>query len=240
MISTARQDDISPETRLAVLRGTYSRLAAPALVRAMIDNEFVGRITLVSSFGAESAVLLHMVSAVAVDTPVIFLDTGKLFGETRRYRDRLVQQLGLTDVRAITPDGEALRAGDRNGLLWTRDTDACCDIRKVQPLSRALAGFDAWISGRKRFQSALRAALPVIEFADGRFKINPLAGWSADDLRAWMKKYDLPPHPLVADGYLSIGCMPCTRRVRAGEDPRAGRWAGRDKSECGIHVAEGI
>lgn len=240
MISTARKRYISPDFRLAGLRDAYSRLQAPELIRAMIDDEFAGRIALVSSFGADAAVLLHMVSTVAVDTPVIFLDTGKLFGETIRYRDRLVKQLGLTDVRTIRPAGEALRAGDKSGLLWTRDTDACCDIRKVQPLSRAVAGFDAWITGRKRFQSSLRAALPVIEFVDGRFKINPLAGWSADDLRAWMKKYDLPPHPLVADGYLSIGCMPCTRRVRAGEDPRAGRWAGRGKSECGIHVAEGI
>ncbi len=207
-----------------------------ALLRALIRERFVGRIALVSSFGAESAVLLHMVAAIDPALPVIFLDTGKLFPETLAYRDALVARLGLADVRAARPEGAALAAADPAGRLWESDPDRCCALRKVAPLDRALAPFDAWISGRKRFQGGGRDGLDAVEFGtDWRIKINPLSQWSAADIAAYLARHDLPAHPLVAAGYRSIGCAPCTRPVRPDEAPRAGRWDGRAKTECGIH-----
>ena len=222
------------------LRVAYGDLEGRALLDVAIKTVFSGRIALVSSFGAESAVLLHMVAEIDARVPVIFLNTGKLFGETLRYRDAMVGLLGLSDVRSIEPKAEDVAREDHNGLLWIRDADACCALRKVRPLARALGGFDAWITGRKRFQSEGRDELPTIERVAGRIKINPLATWSQDDLERYIRTHKLPAHPLVADGYPSIGCMPCTRRVRPGETYRAGRWADLDKTECGIHIGDGI
>jgi phosphoadenosine phosphosulfate reductase len=128
-----------------------------------------------------------------------------------------------------------LAAKDENGLRWSWDPDGCCEIRKVEPLKRAKQGLDAWISGRKAFQSVTRQNLPRFEIEDGRLKINPLGDWTKDDLDAWFAEHDLPRHPLEAQGYLSVGCQPCTSTVAPGEDPRAGRWRGWDKTECGIH-----
>ncbi|MCF4167097.1 phosphoadenylyl-sulfate reductase [Zavarzinia compransoris] len=219
----------------ASLRNLYGPLEGEGLIKVMSQLEFKGRIALVSSFGAESAVLLHLVAKVDPSIPVIFLDTDKLFGETLRYRDRLTKLLGLTDVRTIEPDAEAVAMRDPDGVLWRDNPDACCRLRKVEPLARALQGFDAWITGRKRFQTAERAALPNLEAADGRVKVNPLISWDSEMLEAYRTAYDLPAHPLVEDGYLSIGCMPCTDRVSEGGDYRDGRWAGSEKRECGIH-----
>jgi phosphoadenosine phosphosulfate reductase len=218
----------------AALNARYGHLAGEALLRPMID-EFRGRICLVSSFGAEAAVLLHMVAAVDRDTPVLFLDTQKHFPETLAYRDTLVAQLGLTDVRSLTPDAETVAARDPDGTLWSRNPDACCALRKVVPLNRALAGFSAWISGRKRFHGGERRALPVIEPDGPRIKLNPLASWGAAEIACEFATRGLPPHPLVAEGYRSIGCAPCTKPGASAADPRAGRWAGLDKTECGIH-----
>ena len=174
---------------------------------------------------------------------MIFLNTGKLFGETLRYRDRLQDVLGLGDIRTMAP-GPADRARlDPDGSLWSRDTDSCCNFRKVLPLKRALEGFAAQITGRKRFQTTARSEMQAVEYFDGRFRFNPLADWTQADLEAYARDHNLPAHPLVEDGYPSIGCMPCTRRVQAGEGYRDGRWAGLDKDECGIHVGidgEGI
>jgi phosphoadenosine phosphosulfate reductase len=166
---------------------------------------------------------------------VLFLNTGKLFGETMRYRDRLQEVLGLTDIRAIGPHPDDRQAADPEGTLWSRDPDACCHFRKVVPLSRAVAGFAATITGRKRFQTATRSTMDRVELVDGRFRFNPLVDWSLDELAGYVEEKGLPKHPLVMDGYPSIGCMPCTRRVAAGENYRDGRWAGFDKDECGIH-----
>lgn len=215
----------------------YEGESPQAILRDAIRDHYAGRIALVSSFGADSAVLLHMVSEVDRSTPVIFVETGKHFPQTLRYRDLLVEQLGLTGVRDAKPDPEALAAVDAGGMLWMSDTDACCHARKVVPLATALKGFDAWISGRKRFQSSTRAALPVFEEEDGRVKVNPLANWTAADILAYAKAHNLPPHPLVAEGYPSIGCLPCTSKVAPGEDPRSGRWRGQEKTECGIHLS---
>ena len=222
--------------RASAFAAAAAGLDAEQLLIAGIRREFPGRIALVSSFGAEAAVLLHMISRIDAATPVVFLDTGKLFGETLRYRDQLVARLKLTDVRSIKPDEAAITAADPDGLLWRSNPDRCCFIRKVEPLERALSSFDAWINGRKRYHGGSRSALAPVEFAEGRVKLNPLADWDAERIQAYFTQHDLPHHPLEEDGYRSIGCMPCSDRVAAGEDARAGRWRGSDKTECGIHM----
>ena len=214
----------------------YDKLDAEPLLRLFIEQEFAGRIALVSSFGAEAAVLLHMVAEIDRSLPVIFLDTGKLFGETLRYRDQLVRRLDLRDLRIVKPAPEALAANDADSLLSHSDPDACCALRKVAPLREALAGFDAWISGRKRYQGALRQFMPVIEASGEKIKLNPLARWPRERIEAEFAARDLPRHPLEADGFISIGCMPCTERVAPGGDARSGRWSGQEKTECGIHL----
>jgi len=212
------------------------RDASPQTILRAAIEQFGGKLALVSSFGAESAVLLHMTAQIDPGIPVLFLDTGMLFGQTLDYRQRLTNRLGLTDVRDLRPQFQDLAVHDPAADLWKSDTDACCHIRKVLPLSRALEGFDAWITGRKRFQGGDRLRLQVVEHADGRIKVNPLANWTKEDLDAYAADHDLPAHPLVEFGYPSIGCWPCTSPVEDGEDLRAGRWKGQDKSECGIHV----
>jgi phosphoadenosine phosphosulfate reductase len=224
---------------LADLRAAFGVLDGLALLRASLrEGPLAGRTALVSSFGAESAVLLDMVASVDRKIPVIFLDTGKLFEATHDYREELVETLGLEDVRVVRPETAAVQRHDPKGDLWRREPDLCCHIRKTEVLERALAGFAGWITGRKRFQSGLRNRLPTIEAepSSGRIKLNPLAPWSADDVEAYRRLRNLPVHPLVADGYRSIGCVTCTRPVAEGEDPRAGRWWGLDKTECGIHL----
>jgi phosphoadenosine phosphosulfate reductase len=240
-LAVANEEEIPTAFALAdVLTARYAGRAAPELLRAMIEDEFPGQIALVSSFGAEAAILLHMVADIDAATPVIFLDTEKLFGETLRYRDQLTERLGLTDVRSIRPDPQRIQSLDPDGVLWYGNPDMCCFIRKVEPMRRALTGFSAWITGRKRFHGGERAELPAIEAADdGRIKINPLAGWHRDDIDRYFATHDLPRHPLEADGFLSIGCMPCTDRVKPGEGARAGRWRDLEKSECGIHLPAG-
>ena len=204
------------------------------ILRAALADHH-GRIAVVSSFGAESAVLLSLVAEIDPATPILFLDTRQHFPETLAYRDELTHALGLRDVRSLSATDAALIANDPGAELWRYDPDACCNLRKVTPLERALAPFDAWITGRKRHQSATRATLPTTEQADGKTKFNPLAAWTAEQLEAEMVARDLPRHALSLEGFASIGCATCTSAVAAGEDPRAGRWAGSGKTECGIH-----
>ncbi|MFM9847059.1 MAG: phosphoadenylyl-sulfate reductase [Hyphomicrobiaceae bacterium] len=211
---------------------------------AFAIETFPGRIALTSSFGTESAVLLHLVSSVAPDLPVLFLDTGKLFPETIAYRDALVRRLGLTAVRVVSPNPSKLQEDDPSGYLWSVDPDRCCEIRKVEPLSQVLTEFSAWITGRKRFQGDSRSDLPVFERDGSHVKINPLATWSEVDIENYLVEHNLPRHPLVARGYRSIGCTHCTSPTAPGENTRAGRWRNKGKTECGIHrphqvVAEG-
>jgi phosphoadenosine phosphosulfate reductase len=213
------------------------RHASPAEVIAAA-RKIVGRehLALVSSFGTESAALLKVMADVDPAIPVVFLDTGWLFQETLDYRDTLTRQLGLTDVRSIKPLEETLSREDPDKELWFSDPDACCRIRKVEPLARALKPFSAWINGRKRFQGGARADIPVVEQDGARLKFNPFANVSREEIEAIYKSANLPPHPLAAKGFLSVGCMPCTSRSETDEDARAGRWRGRDKTECGIHT----
>nr|WP_208995101.1 phosphoadenylyl-sulfate reductase [Roseibium hamelinense] len=229
--------DAAPHTAVDYLNAQYEDAAPQEILTAAIREHFAGHIGLVSSFGADSAVLLHMVAQIDPSTPVVSVDTSKLFPATILYRDQLIAELGLTDVRTQKPSSDDLSKTDPAGMLWMSNTDACCHVRKVLPLERALTGFEAWISGRKRFQSATRADIQIFEIEDDRVKVNPLADWSADQILDYARQNDLPPHPLVAEGYPSIGCLPCTSKVAPGEDPRAGRWRGQDKVECGIHMA---
>jgi phosphoadenosine phosphosulfate reductase len=215
------------------------RNASPAEVIATA-LQTVGReqLAVVSSFGTESAALLKVMADVDPAIPVIFLDTGWLFEETLAYRDTLIAKLGLGDVRSIQPLEQTLSREDPDRELWFSDPDACCRIRKVEPLKRALAPFRGWINGRKRFQGGLRTDIPVVEDDGVRLKFNPFANVSREEIEAIYKLADLPPHPLAAKGYLSVGCMPCTSRTSADEDARAGRWRGRPKTECGIHTVK--
>jgi len=235
--------DTSPifsEADAVRLNRLYKGADTRELLAGVLLDRVSGEIAVVSSFGAESAVLLHLVADVAPATPVLFLETGKHFPETLAYRDLLIERLGLTNVINLTPDAAVLAKRDESGLRWSYDPDGCCEIRKVAPLAAAVAGYDATITGRKGFQSSTRAGLPRFEIdkvdAAGRLKVNPLADWDAARLAEYFAAHELPPHPLVALGYPSIGCMPCTSKVAEGEDPRSGRWRGWDKTECGIHV----
>lgn len=214
--------------------------ASPLDVIAAGLAAFPGRIAAVSSFGTESAVLLHMIAQVDPATPILFLDTGHLFEETLAYRDTLAGHLGLTNVQTFSPDPAALAARDPERGLWSDNADACCALRKVEPLARALAPYGAWFNGRKRYQASTRTAIALVEQDGERVKFNPLAAMGRDELVGYMDTHGLPRHPLEKHGFASIGCMPCTSRVQPGEDPRAGRWRGKAKTECGIHFGEGI
>jgi phosphoadenosine phosphosulfate reductase len=217
------------------LNARWEGASAAKILSEALHVFFPGRIAVVSSFGADAAVLLHCVAERDRSVPVLFLDTLKHFDETLTYRDILIDRFGFADARSLTPDANELAQKDCHGELWRTDPDRCCTVRKVKPLAEALAGFSAWITGRKRHQSADRIEMPIVEVASGRIKINPLAHWSEEEVRQAFKSLSLPAHPLFDEGYASIGCAPCTRRMMDGEHVRAGRWSGTDKSECGIH-----
>ncbi len=226
--------------RVRDLNARYRHHGATSVLQHALRDVQVGRLALVSSFGAESVVLLHMISVMDRTTPVLFLDTEMLFEETLAYQREVAETLRLADVRVIRPHRTQVFLHDPDGSLNGTDPDACCNMRKTEPLARALAPFDAWITGRKRFQGGRRADLEFFEAdLDGRIKVNPLAHWEKADVRDYILNNRLPRHPLVARGYPSLGCTPCTTRVAADEDERAGRWRGLDKTECGIHFADG-
>lgn len=224
-------------TRAAELTAALESADAATILAAALAE--AGETAFVSSFGAESVVLLHLLSEQAPGTPVLFLETGMLFAQTLAYQRAVAAALGLSDVRLLRPDPTDLIRHDPRGDLNAREPDACCDIRKVAPLERALRAFDIEVTGRKRHQTGPRAAMAVVEVDGPRLRFNPLARWSPADIAARMDARDLPRHPLVARGFASIGCAPCTSRVAPGEDARAGRWRGRAKTECGIHFTGG-
>lgn len=236
-MSVAYDEVDQPPRGLSARLDAELRHAHPRTVLEAAYETFGERLALVSSFGAESAVLLDLAAKVSRRIPVLFLDTGMLFGQTLDYRRSLAARLGLTEVRDLRPAYQDLATGDPQATLWRTDTDACCHIRKVLPLDRALREFDAWITGRKRFHGGERVSLPVVEHSGGQVKFNPLANWTKADLDAYVTEHDLPAHPLVAQGFPSVGCWPCTQPVDDGDDVRAGRWKGSDKTECGIHLA---
>lgn len=202
-------------------------------------KKYEGDIVLATSMGVDSAVILHMISKIDPSLPIIFLDTRKHFRETLAYRDDLVQRFGLTDFRNITPDQLAIEVEDPDGTLNQTEPDNCCNLRKIRPLDGVIEGFAARITGRKRYQTPDRANMPILDEISPQVRVNPLAYWSARDVTEYLRRHDIPPHPLLSLGYLSIGCQPCTTRVASGEDPRAGRWRNSEKTECGIHMVEG-
>ena len=232
-----RDAEIEAIHEAAELEARFGRLEPEEIIALSAERRFAGGVAAVSSFGADSAVLLKMIADVDPALPVLFLDTGKHFGETLDYRDALAADLGLRNLQIVHPLEDALADQDPDGLLHKSDTDACCEIRKVEPMARAVRSYRAWFTGRKRFQSETRAAMPSFEAVGERIRINPLAQWGTTDLARYMQSNDLRANPLVAYGYLSIGCFPCTEPVKPGEDARAGRWAGQAKTECGIHLS---
>lgn len=219
------------------LNERFKGVETSTMLKTLFDERKLGEVAVVSSFGTESAVLLHLIASVDRTIPVTFVDTLKMFPETLEYRETLIKSLGIKNSNIVQPHESVLADKDANGLRWSFDPDGCCEIRKVEPLKRAKSGLDSWISGRKAFQSVTRNNIPRFEIADGLLKINPLGDWIKDDLEAYFEEHDLPRHPLEEQGYLSVGCAPCTSKVLPGEDPRAGRWRGWDKTECGIHEA---
>ncbi|MDY0882572.1 phosphoadenylyl-sulfate reductase [Dongia soli] len=225
-----------PVELAARLNARWHQSSAEEILRDAVETVTPGRLAVVSSFGADAAILLHLVAETDRTLPILFIDTGKHFTETLMYRDILVGRFGFTDARALEPNLEEIKRLDPKGDLWSRDPNLCCQIRKVDPLQRALKDVDAWITGRKRYQTSARKQMPFAEAIDGRVKINPLASWSEDEIRVAFRHFKLPQHPLFDEGYRSIGCAPCTARVATEDDSRAGRWSGTDKTECGIHI----
>ena len=226
----------SPEVRIAELNARFIHHSAEAVLRHSLNDPMLGPIALVSSFGADSVALLHMVSVLDRTTPVLFIDTEMLFPETVAYQRDVTEHLGLTDVRLIRPDRDQLFLRDPDGLLHRSDPDACCALRKTEPLQRALQGFESWITGRKRFQGATRKDLQMFETDGARIKVNPLAHWSSQDVADYITNNRLPRHPRMSARLPSIGCKPCTSEVEPGETARSGRWRGQEKTECGIHL----
>lgn len=234
------EDTLPPASeRVLELNARYRHHAAADVLAHALTDPLIGPVALVSSFGAESVVLLHMVATHDRTTPVLFLNTEMLFEETLEYQVDVSNRLNLTDVRILNPDRSDVLTKDVDGLLHLADTDACCHLRKVKPLQRALDPFDAWITGRKRFHGGARTQLDFFEAEGDRIKINPLAHWTRENVSDYIDNNLLPRHPLVRRGFLSVGCAPCTSQVSNPEDPRSGRWAGQDKSECGIHFING-
>ncbi len=233
---------------LSRLQTYYDGMEAHIVLNSMIKQEFPGKIALVSSFGAHSALLIRMVADVDPATPILFLETGKHFKETLEYVDQLEKEFGLTNLRRLTPREDLLAKTDPEGTLWQENVNRCCWMRKVEPLNRVLdtGEFEAVITGRKRYQTSDRKDIDVIElFDDGIFRVNPMYLRDKTRIHEEFEKRSLPQHPLVAQGFPSIGCEPCTRQVKPGEDERSGRWAhtmdmrGGKKEECGIHVQNG-
>lgn len=232
-LSTLQQ--IEAQERIEALGAKYRDQPAAAIIAGLVRDEFPGRVAVVSSFGVESAVLLHLVAVTDPSVPVIFLDTQRHFQATLDYQAALTAHLGLRNVIVTRPDPAGVAAEDPDGQLAARDPDRCCHVRKTLPMIRAIRDFHCIMTGRKRFQTETRSVLPVFEKQDRWIKANPIATWSKDDLESCMTRFGLPRHPLEAEGYKSVGCEPCTAAVAAGEDDRAGRWAGQSKTECGIH-----
>ncbi|MEO0550224.1 MAG: phosphoadenylyl-sulfate reductase [Pseudomonadota bacterium] len=228
--------DETVDERLKRMNEELRDASAQTILRASVLREWLGEITYVSSFGAESAVMLALIADVDPNLPVVFMDTGMHFPQTLDYKEELIERLGLSNVRDVPPLESERLAEDPKNTLWKTDPDACCALRKVRPLEPALKGFNAWITGRKRFHGGARLSLPVFEHAAARFKVNPLAGWTQEDVQDYFKRRQLPKHPLVGQGYPSIGCWPCTKPAEDPSDIRSGRWAGQEKTECGLHV----
>jgi len=225
------------QRRVDALNAQFRHFGTSCFLEAVITRGLFDRIAMVSSFGADSAVLLHLIAHIDRNLPVLFIDTALLFPETLAYQTQLADHLGLTNVQTIRAADHKVQAVDPYGALRFSDPDSCCTLRKRNVLNSALSGYDAWITGRKRHQATTRQSLTYFDLDPdtGLTKINPLIDWKPTRIKAHLKAHTLPRHPLVTKGYPSIGCAPCTSPVVKGEDTRAGRWRGTGKSECGLH-----
>jgi phosphoadenosine phosphosulfate reductase len=218
------------------LAAGLQQATAAEILREAVDR-FPGRVVLTCSWQRTSSVLVDLIATNALDVRIVEVDTGLLFPETHEVRDRLIARYGI-EVETLRPRRTvAEQASDEGAELWLREPDACCGLRKVEPLERALAGADAWVSGLRRSSGGTRANVQPLSLDEKRgvVKVAPLWRWSAEDVEAHCVQHDVPVHELHAQGYPSIGCMPCTRAVAPGEDERAGRWAWTGKTECGLH-----
>lgn len=222
---------MAAELKVKELCQSYEELDPESVVERAWA-QFSGKLALTSSFQTQSVPLLHMISRIAPDIPVLFLDTGYHFPETLAFRDRLAREWGLT-VRSLRAESASSAHGPEPYL---RDPDLCCRINKVEPIQRAAADYEAILSGIRRDQTSNRASAAVVEEREGTLRIHPMLSWTETDVWGYLRRHELPLHPLHHQGYESIGCAPCTRPVRIGEDRRAGRWAGNDKTECGLHT----
>lgn len=231
-----RRDSVDLDEIASILNARYDGADAATVVRAALAPAWGLQGAVLSSFGAEAAVLLDVVAGVDPALPVLFLDTGQHFLQTLGYRKALSERLKLSDVRIVRPDADEAGSEDPRETLWKSDPDACCDLRKRRPLARAAAGFNLLLTGRKRHHQGARQALPIAEVIDGSLRLNPLATWDTEAVEAWFARRDLPAHPLIEQGYPSIGCWPCTRPADPGAGVRSGRWADSEKTECGIHL----
>jgi phosphoadenosine phosphosulfate reductase len=221
---------------VGALAGELQHATAAEILREAVDR-FPGRVVLTCSWQRTSSVLVHLIATNALDVRIVEVDTGLLFPESHAVREQLVARYGI-DVETLRPRRTVdEQAEDAGAELWLRDPDACCGLRKVEPLERALSGADAWVSGLRRSSGGSRGSVQPfsLDEARGVVKVAPLWQWSSGDVEAFCDEHAIPVHALHAQGYPSIGCMPCTRPVKPGEDERAGRWAWTGKTECGLH-----
>ncbi|MBI1977778.1 MAG: phosphoadenylyl-sulfate reductase [Candidatus Omnitrophica bacterium] len=229
---------MTKKLNLEKLNAQFEKSQPAEILRWAID-EFKPKVALSSSFQTESVVLLHMVSKIDPSIKVLFLETGWHFQETLEFKKEVVKRFGLTNVVELKADPKKREAlgQETGGKPYEMNPDQCCYMNKVEPLQEALKGLEAWISGIRRSQSKTRKEIKIVEeYQGGLFKINPLANVTSGDIWWYIKEHKLPQHPLFEQGYLSIGCWPCTKPAQPGDDERSGRWAGKEKTECGIHT----
>jgi len=223
------------QIRVERLNTSFESASAYFLLEHVLTFEFPNKIALVSSFGTEAAILLHMISRIRPQLDVVFIDTLKLFTLTHKYREQLTGLFGLQNVKVFTPDQSLIAQHDPTGDLWSKDTEKCCDVRKVTTNNLALKPYDSWITGRKRSHGGSRLHMKKFELVEGVIKINPLANWKTSNINHYFEKHNIPRHPLYERGFLSVGCHHCSAPASDPNDPRSGRWQGQDKTECGIH-----
>jgi phosphoadenosine phosphosulfate reductase len=229
---------LAPNDDLKAIAGKAQATLDGAPAEAVIEwavEQFGDRFCVTSSMA--EGVLTHLAARVAPGVDVVFLDTGLHFPQTLRVRDEVAATMPVTLLTIQPRSTVGQQDGEHGPRLFDRDPDACCALRKVEPLERALANYDAWAAGVRRSETAARANVREVDFeaSRGKVKIAPLARWTDADVEAYIRRYDIPVNELLSQGYGSVGCWPCTRRTQPGEDPRAGRWAMFDKTECGLH-----
>ena len=220
------------------LNSLFEKKSSFSILLYSVQNLFSKKIAYVCSFGTESAVILHMISRMDKEFPIIFLNTQKLFKETIEYKDTIIKHLSLKNVKEVFPNPKDVEINDPKGFLWKKDPDLCCKLRKVEPLILNLKRYDAWISGRKSYQNNERATKSFVDVQEGKVIISPLINWSQKKINEYFLANNLPRHPLMQEGYLSIGCQNCTVKTSNKSNTRSGRWSGTDKTECGIHFSK--